>query len=281
MLLNCGSGEDSWESLGLQGDQTSQSWRKSILNVHWKDWCWSWNSNTNGKSQLTGKDPDVRKDCRQEEKGAIEDEMVGWHHDSMDMNLSKLWKIVKDREARCATVHSVTKSWVRLSDWPTRDCNLQHDKYNYHYPGRAVVNNLPTNAGDAGDTVSIPGFGRSLAIENRDPLQYSRLEDSMDRGAWQTAVHGVTKVREDWTHTRRCGQVHTYAQCYGLPWVAQMVENPLAMQETQIQSLGQEDSPGEANGHSLQYSCLENFMDRGAWPAIVHGVSKSWTRLRE
>ena len=42
MLLNCGVGEDSWESLGLQGDPTSPSWR----NIHWKDWCWSWSSNT-------------------------------------------------------------------------------------------------------------------------------------------------------------------------------------------------------------------------------------------
>ena len=39
-------GEDSWESLGLQGDPTSSSWRKSVLNIHWKDWGWSWNSNT-------------------------------------------------------------------------------------------------------------------------------------------------------------------------------------------------------------------------------------------
>ena len=46
MLLSCGVREDSWESLGLQGDQTSQSQRKSVLNIHWKDWCWSWNSNT-------------------------------------------------------------------------------------------------------------------------------------------------------------------------------------------------------------------------------------------
>ena len=46
MLLNCGVGEDSWESLGLQGDPTNPSWRKSGLNIHWKDWCWSWNSNT-------------------------------------------------------------------------------------------------------------------------------------------------------------------------------------------------------------------------------------------
>ena len=44
MLLNCGVGEDSWESLGLQGDLTSPSSRRSILGVHWKDWCWSWNS---------------------------------------------------------------------------------------------------------------------------------------------------------------------------------------------------------------------------------------------
>ena len=46
MLLNCGVGEDSWESLGLQGDPTSPSLRKSVLNIHWRDWCWSWNSNT-------------------------------------------------------------------------------------------------------------------------------------------------------------------------------------------------------------------------------------------
>ena len=46
MLLNCGVREDSWESLGLQGEPTSPSWRRSVLGVHWKDWCWSWNSNT-------------------------------------------------------------------------------------------------------------------------------------------------------------------------------------------------------------------------------------------
>ena len=43
MLLNCDVGEDSWESLGLQGDPTDPSSRKSVLNIHW---CWSWNSNT-------------------------------------------------------------------------------------------------------------------------------------------------------------------------------------------------------------------------------------------
>ena len=46
MLLSYGVREDSWESLGLQEDPTSPSWRRSVLGVHWKDWYQSWNSNT-------------------------------------------------------------------------------------------------------------------------------------------------------------------------------------------------------------------------------------------
>ena len=48
-------------------------------------------------SQLIGKDPDAGKDWGQEEKGATEDETVGWHH-QLDMSLSKPWDVVKDRE---------------------------------------------------------------------------------------------------------------------------------------------------------------------------------------
>ena len=61
--------------------------------------------------------------------------------------------------------------------------------------------------------------------------------------------------------------------------VAQMVKNLPAMEETQVWPLGWEDPPGEGNGYPLQYSCLENPLDRGAWWATVHGVAKSWTRL--
>ena len=141
MFLNCGVGEHSWDSLGLQGGPTSQSYRKSILKIHWKNWCWSWCSNilatwceepthqkrswcwerlktlqspldnkeikpvnlkgnqswiiigrTNAEAEapilrppdakiwLVGKDPNARKDWRQEEKGTTENEMVGCHH---------------------------------------------------------------------------------------------------------------------------------------------------------------------------------------------------------
>ena len=46
-----------------------------------------------------------------------------------------------------------------------------------------------------------------------------------------------------------------------------------------VQSLGQEDPPEEGNGNPLQYSCLENPMDRGAWQVTVHGVVKNRTQL--
>ena len=63
--------------------------------------------------------------------------------------------------------------------------------------------------------------------------------------------------------------------------VAQMVKCLSTMQETWVQALSWEDSPEEGNGNSLQYSCLENPMDRGAWWAIVHKVTNSWIRLSD
>ena len=63
--------------------------------------------------------------------------------------------------------------------------------------------------------------------------------------------------------------------------MTQMLKNLPAMQETWVQSLGQEDSSGEGNGNPLQYSCLENPMGRGAWWATVHGVAKSRTGLSD
>ena len=61
------------------------------------------------------------------------------------------------------------------------------------FPGGAVVKNLPASAGDAGDAGSIPGSGRSPEVGNGNPIQYSCLENSMDRGAWLSRVHGVAK----------------------------------------------------------------------------------------
>ena len=60
-----------------------------------------------------------------------------------------------------------------------------------------MVKNPPASAGDAKDTDLIPGLGRSPGVGNGTPLQYSCLENSMDRGAWRATVHGVQRVRHD------------------------------------------------------------------------------------
>ena len=70
------------------------------------------------------------------------------------------------------------------------------------FSGGPVLKNLPADAGDTGDVSSIPGSGRSSGLGNGNPLQYSCLENSMDRGAWKATVHGVTKSQTQLsTHT--------------------------------------------------------------------------------
>ena len=61
------------------------------------------------------------------------------------------------------------------------------------FPGGAVVKNPPVNAGDLRDVGLMPGWGRSPEGGHGNPLQYSYLENPMDRRAWRTIVHGVTK----------------------------------------------------------------------------------------
>ena len=63
--------------------------------------------------------------------------------------------------------------------------------------------------------------------------------------------------------------------------MAQTVKRLPTMRETRVQSLGQEDLLEKEMATLLQYSCLENPMDGGAWWATVHGVAKSWTRLSD
>ena len=117
VFLNCVE-EDSWVSLGLQADQTSRYFRKSTLNIPWKVWRWSWNSNILAmqrtssleKTLMLGKMKRRRSRGQQKMKGS--DGITDW----MDMSLSKLWGIVENREAWCAAVHGVTNSQRWLSD---------------------------------------------------------------------------------------------------------------------------------------------------------------------
>ena len=97
----------------------------------------------------------------------------------------------------------------------------------------------------------IPELGRSPGGGHGNSLHYFCLENLKDRWAWQATVHRVAKSRtrlSDWTELKRHGLVP-----------------------------GQRRSSGEGLGYPLQYSCLDNPMDRGAWWATVHGVTESNT----
>ena len=64
-----------------------------------------------------------------------------------------------------------------------------------------VIKDLPVKAGDARDTGSIPGLGRSPTVRNGNPLHYSCLKNVMDRGAWWATVHRITKESDTTEHT--------------------------------------------------------------------------------
>ena len=119
--------------------------------------------------------------------------------DSMDMSLSKLRELLMDREAWCAAIHGVTKSWTRLSNWTE---NLMKSILNsaclflmlwvmilreLHFyvfmncgasQTVLVVKNPFANAGDTQDVDSIPELGRSPGGGNSNPLLYSCLENA-------------------------------------------------------------------------------------------------------
>ena len=73
-----------------------------------------------------------------------------------------------------------------------------------------MVKNLPANAGDIGEAGLIPGSGRSPGERNRNPLQYSCLENPTDRGAWRATVHGVAKSQTQLSNLALIVPMHAY-----------------------------------------------------------------------
>ena len=122
---------------------------------------------------------------------------------------------------------------------------------------------------------SIPGLGRSPGEGNGNRLQYSCLENPMDRGTWRAAVHGVTKSRTQLSNLT----LFFFLKLY-FPGGSDSKESACNVGDlSSIPGLGR--SPGGWHGNPLCYSCLENPKERGAWRATVHGVAKSRTWLSD
>ena len=107
---------------------------------------------------------------------------------------------------------------------------------------------------------SLSGIGEG----NGNPLQCSCLENPRDGGAWWTASYGVAQSR---TRLKRLSSSRGFPGGSEVKASASNAGDPGSIP-------GSGRSPGEGNGNPLQYSCLENPMDRGAWQATVHGVAR-------
>ena len=181
------------------------------------------------KSWLIGKDSDAGRDWGQEEKGTTDDKMAGWHHWLHGcwvwVNSRSWWWTGRPGVLRFMGSQRVGHDWATELNWtehvkggyslvaqlvknppamqeiPVRFLSQQDPPEKGRlpapgvigFPGDSVSKESTCNAGDLG---LIPGLGRSCGGGHDNPLQYSCLENSMDRGAWWATVHRVTK---NWT----------------------------------------------------------------------------------
>ena len=139
MLLKCGVGEDSWESLGLQGDPTSPFRRRSALGFLWREWCWSWKLQYFGhlmrrvdsleKTLMLGGIEGRRR------RGRPRMRWLDGITDLMNMSLSELQEMVMDREAWRAVIHGVAKSghdWATELNWTEDNWLRSHTHVIFH-----------------------------------------------------------------------------------------------------------------------------------------------------
>ena len=167
------------------------------LSVHWKDW-WSWNSSTLATwcKELTHW---KRPWCWERLKSGEGDDRGwdGWmasptHWIWVGVNYGSGWWTGRPGVLQSMGSRRVRHDWAAVLSWSEDGCTLG-------FPGGSDGKESACSAGEPG---SIPGLGRSSGEGNGNSLQYSCLENSMDREAWWATVHGVAKS-QTWLNMHR------------------------------------------------------------------------------
>ena len=131
MLLNCGVGEDSWGSLGLQRDPISPLWRRSAVGFLWREWCWSWNSSTLATSceELTNW---KRLWCWEVLGAGGEGDNRGWGGWMASPN-RWMWVWVNSGSLWWTGVLACYNSWGHkdsdMTEWPNWNYSSKHTKF--------------------------------------------------------------------------------------------------------------------------------------------------------
>ena len=165
------------------------------------------------------------------------------------------------------TQHYRFHLWNSLLRWTSGYIFNNHSHEVEEFPDGSVDKESTYHAGNVGEVGSMPGSGRFPGGGNSNPLQYSCLKNPMDRRAWQlqSTVKESDTLRGLHTHTH----THTYTHW---SWSTSS-RNWKIVDHTTL-------CDPEGNGNPLQYSCLENPRNEGAWWASIYGVTQSRARLK-
>ena len=182
MLLNCDVGEDSWESLRLQGNQTSQSWRKSVLNIHRQDWCWNGSSNTLAtwcKEPTRWKRPQCWERLKAGGEGDDRGWVVGWHH---QLNGHEFEQTLRDGEGQ--------GSLACCSPWGLRVWHDWAAEHHHHCVINVSDRHVNTGGRQAIVRHSLASSPRNILLSNLIGLSF----------IWFFMVHRgkVAEVSERW-----------------------------------------------------------------------------------
>ena len=240
-LLNCGVGEDSWEFLGLQGDQPwdffGRNDAKAETPVLWPPHVKSW---------LIGKDFDAGGIGGRRRRGRHRMRWLDGITYSMDVSLSELRELVIDREAWRAAIHGVTKSQTRLRDWTelnwTELKNISNTKSwrgLLRFPWTARRSNQSILK-EINPGISLEGMMLQLKLQYFGHLM--RRVDSLENTLMVGGIGG--RRRKGWQRMR---------------WLDGITDS-MDMSLSELREL---------------------VMDREAWRAAIHGVAKSRTRLSD